>query len=285
MKKLTLLIFILLVSLEGICQKYIPFDLSNGLWTCEYFTKGGFFDFYQIDGEYGSDYVTENVKFYFNGDTLINDTLFTKLYYIGIATPTTTPQRNIYGYFGAIRNDSLRKMVWFNDKVLYDFNLQLGDSYKYNCDESENIIYSIDSVLYCNKYHNFKDSQNNNQFIIEGIGSSYGLIPIKCSLSNSNLKCYSEKNKNCDTCKIPNIIRSVSTNNLSVFPNPTNNYVIISSEATISLIEIIDITGRIIYAKNGFVDNKIEIPIQTNGYYILKIKTINELIVSSLIKK
>jgi hypothetical protein len=113
MKKLYFFISFILISSYGECQKYIPFDLVHGEWICGYFTKGGFFD------SYGNDYVREEVKYYCQGDTLINDTIYKKLFYIGYASPTMTPEKNISGYFGAIRNDTAKKQVWL--KTLYRY--------------------------------------------------------------------------------------------------------------------------------------------------------------------
>ena len=70
-----LMIGLSIISYMSQGQSYTPFDFSNGQWVCGYDNKGGVF------GSYGSYYIKEDVKFYCKGDTMINDTLFHKLYY------------------------------------------------------------------------------------------------------------------------------------------------------------------------------------------------------------
>jgi Secretion system C-terminal sorting domain len=290
MKKLFFLTCIIIIPMLGISQKYIPFDLSNDEWNCGYSSKGGFFDFYTTN------YVKEFVKYYCQGDTLINDTLYKKLYYKGYVqsdmSPAEFPNRRISGYFGAIRNDSVNKRVWLNNSIhygiLYDFNLKIGDPFTYSCSEHDATINSIDSALYCGKYHkrfNYKDAQNINRNIIEGIGSDDGLIPNNCLTSSSYLICFSEKNSACDSCKTPMAIKEIPVDNLIVYPNPTSNSIIISSESMLISIEITDLTGRLIYNNCHVLSNQIQIQLQTNGIYILKVRTQEETYVRKLIKE
>jgi hypothetical protein len=288
MKNFVIVIFLSMISLIGISQKYTPFDFSNGVWICGYFTKGGVFEFY------GTDYVREEVKFYCQGDTLINDTIYRKLFYIGYAKPTMTPQKNISGYYGAIRNDSIHKRVWFKNNnnygILYDFNLDVGDSIRYSCSESEAKINSIDSALYCNTYHkkyNYIDVNNiAPSFIVEGIGSSGGLIPVNCLTSFSYLICYSERNNAvCDTCKTPTAIKETEINKLQIYPNPTNDVLKVISEDPILSIEVTDFLGKLIYINYNINNERAEIMIQQNGIFIIKIKTSNKTIIRKFIKK
>ena len=106
MKSLILLFLLIILTRFGNCQDYTPFDLDNGEWICGYVTKGGLFT------ENGNLYVKEVVKFYCQGDTIINDTIYKNLKYIGYAEPEMSPQKNISGKFGAIRNDTVNKRLW-----------------------------------------------------------------------------------------------------------------------------------------------------------------------------
>ena len=287
MRMLSIVICLLLISRIGVSQKYTPFDFSKGTWVCGYYTKGGVF------GNYGTRYVNEEIKFYCQGDTLISDTAYRKLYYVGYSLCENSDSvKNISGYFAAVRNDSINKRVWskkhYQSVILYDFNLDVGDSIAFCCSEPNARINSIDSVLYCDKYHkrfNYRDANNYGQFIIEGIGSSYGLFPVNCLTSFSYLICYSEKNNVCDTCKTHAKIKEVSPIRLSVYPNPTSDNINISSEAILSSIEIFDLTDRLVYVNYYVHSNKIEIHIQQRGIYILKVRINEETIVTKLIKE
>lgn len=275
---------ILLSRTKALCQQYLPFDFEHGQWICYYSTKGGLF------GSYGGDivdYIEENVKFYCNGDTVIDDTLFKKLYYTGFAKPTLTPQVHIEGYYGAIRNDTANKKVWLKSDYgygcLYDFNLKVGDYYIYSCSEPAAKIDLIDSAMYCNKFH--RRYHYSNGYLIEGIGSSDGLIPVNCMTSASSLICYSEKGESCDTCQTPTRIQEIIRNNLKVFPNPTTGEINISSADPILSLEVRDLTGRIIYKYNDVFVDTLKFQLPSAGIYLLLIKTKDNLIVRKIIRE
>ena len=90
---------------------------------------------------------------------------------------------------GAIRNDTTNKKAFYiralsidDERLLYDFNLSLGDTvYWYSNDGDEQIIQGVDSVMYCDNYYKRYISSPNDiglsYTVIEGIGSMCGLIP------------------------------------------------------------------------------------------------------------
>lgn len=174
LKRSILSMSIVLCPIFVFSQDYKPFNFYDGQWVCGYDTKGGKFSNYEQNH-----YIREEVKFYCQGDTVINDTLFHKLYYEGVARYPEWARRNLSGYYGIIRNDTLKRQVWFNSQLLYDFNLQVGDSLFFGCDSPEPIE-SIDSVLYCDKWHrryNYTNRNGDKLYVIEGVGSIFGLIP------------------------------------------------------------------------------------------------------------
>ncbi len=143
-------------------------------------------------------------EYFISGDTAIGTNLYKKLYSTGIVVqyisgPFTCPgwcgNNFQYSYFndvytGGLRQDISNKKVYFippgamQDTLLYDFNLNVGDllppSYNNTPLTSNNYVESIDSVLIGNNYHKcFKISSHGNHnyvSIIEGIGSTYGLL-------------------------------------------------------------------------------------------------------------
>jgi hypothetical protein len=128
------------------------------------------------------------------GDTLIGGKSYTKIWQSGYMMGT-----NYYGYctgiiawyysylYKAIRNDSVNKKVYVFDffynteTLLYDFNLQLGDTVPVSF--SSGYVSAIDSVLVGSSYHKrFTISEVNHslmdQYLIEGIGSTSGLLKL-----------------------------------------------------------------------------------------------------------
>lgn len=171
MKKL-IPILLLLFSLNSFSQTYFPFPDSAGVWRV------------RADNYSGPFGTLSSISFYdyfLNGDTIINSTLYSKMYrsfhggnYI-IDTANSS-------YYGALRE--LNKQIYFypdsnmhtgnpgdfcyywnwnssnysEDLLLYDFNAGVGDTVHYfHLDSSYVIINSIDSILiqgqYRKRYH------------------------------------------------------------------------------------------------------------------------------------
>lgn len=211
MKKLIISAIVLIVASAAFGQSYQPFDFENGTWYCRYVTKGGQFgaDFERTQ------YVTDSVKFFCNGDTVINNLVYKKLYYSGFSFIQNSEKKTISGFYTAIRNDTLNKKILFAPAgydtvisgtgiVLYDFNLTVGDSIGYNFNTNKkDLVTSIDSVMYCNRVHRRFNSETGWNTLIEGIGSVSGLFPLVSPTDYGTLLCYQEAgNKDCADCKI-----------------------------------------------------------------------------------
>jgi len=291
MRKILILITISIYSsIDSSSQNYKPFNFENGEWVCYYYTKGGIFD------TYGNVYVHERVKYYCQGDTLISDTLYKKMYYVGYAQPYLQPPHDISGYYAAVRNDTINKKVLIKSDhifdfavtdLLYDFNINIGDPCQYCCQDTS-VITVIDSVLYCDSYHKryrFTDALNNTYSIIEGIGSTFGLTPRHCGVNSSWLVCYSENDvPACDTCDIPVSIIINNETKFDIFPNPTNDYINIDSEFPVSLLEISDISGRIVYCDINVSRNMTRVSLPYKGIFIVKIRIRDQILTSKVIK-
>ena len=292
MKLLGCILLITLNSILAKSQEYIPFDFDNGEWYCRYETKGGLFG-----GGHGINYATDSVKFFCSGDTTVNDTLYKKLYYIGNTSSENVKKTYISGYYGAIRNDILKKQVWFyvdnksflkpyignGSFLMYDFNIINGDSMCnaanyplplnfYFCGKLE----SIDSLRYCNKYFR-KYNLDHYQSIIEGIGSDKGLFP---GPWQSNLLCYMEKsNGDCERCNLN--FTSINYNTLNddlINIIQKNNDLQISSNYIIESVELVDLSGRYILKADGIGCNSANIYVNQMGIYIIKVKIDNKIL-------
>jgi hypothetical protein len=287
MKRFLLICGLTLIFIGAKSQNYTPFNFDSGVWVCRYDVKVSLFG-----GPYCGEQI-DSVMFYCNGDTVINDTVFKKLYYKGY---TTCPSRSyISGSYGAIRNDTITKKVWWNvgeNYLIYDFDINVGDSV---CSTTVflpisfdfcGIVLSIDSVMLCNRYFkrfNAIDYMNNVHSIIEGIGSPNGLFTT--STWFSDLVCYSEANNNsCPLCEPFLAVQNNSVNQTTVNVNQENDQVFVTSDEIISYLEIVDIAGKKVCSINNINDRKASAVIFQKGVFILKVGIGNKIIVKKIVK-
>lgn len=253
-------------------QEYHPFNFNDGQWVCGYDTKGGHFSNYEHNY-----YIKEEVKFYCDGDTIINDTLFYKLFYEGTARYPDWAKRKLSGYYGEIRNDTLNRQVWLGDFLLYDFNLQIGDSVFYGCDRPQPIE-SIDSVLYCNQWHNrynYTNDNGDNLYVIEGIGSIFGLIPRNCATNLSWLTCYGETGHvSCDTCSTPTYVYNIAFKDIKIYPVPASDWIFIRHTEVEELsVTIYSLLGKEVLSLTISAQSKIDVSHLKEGLYLIQISS------------
>lgn len=129
-------------------------------------------------------------QYYISGDTLINSFSYKKIYKsfvyhtsTGAASPCDPlPLLENSGYIGALRDDSVSNKTFFvfqnnnNDSILFDYNLNVGDTIKGCIALNDIIIISVDSILIGSQERK-KWNYNTGQ-IIQGIGSESGLIEL-----------------------------------------------------------------------------------------------------------
>lgn len=143
--------------------------------------------------------------YYSSGDTLINSLVHKKVYKSFVALTSTGPPSpcdpippiKFSGYVGALRDDSIANKTFFvfpnynNDTLLYDYNLNANDTVKgFIGMYCNTVVSSVDSVLISGQYRkrwNCTACGNINQYIIEGIGTSYGLIERFASNSGAQI--------------------------------------------------------------------------------------------------
>jgi hypothetical protein len=181
MKKLILAILILsAASVKSQTNMYHPFPDSSAFWNVRY------------SWYYGSDSHQEYYSITFSGDTIINSTAYHQLIVPGIQSfHSSGPWGNSSfwdsaGYYaGSIRQDTAIRKVFFvppNDSIewlLYDFNMEVGDTLKGYLVDSSSVTYivqQVDSYFVDNSYRKTWGYYGNSFFLIEGIGSMGGLI-------------------------------------------------------------------------------------------------------------
>jgi len=236
---LIILVFILLKGQFLKAQVYIPFPDSNAMWTDRIYDPSC-----NLVGECSIN------QYRITDDTLINGKIYKKLIKSGYLIDQNFHYTFYSEYAGAFRQEVNNKKVFYfppygytqADTLLYDFNLNVGDSlplsYIYSFNFCDAVIDNIDSVAVGNLYHKrFHISTVGTPpwgqtWLIEGIGCTHGLFGGICVIweGSQDLTCFTQG----DTLNYPgyssdcNIITSVPnvTNKpeaIILSPNPADN--------------------------------------------------------------
>lgn len=285
MKNLLTLFLILFIS-QLMAQNFTPIPTSNVVWNENISNTQSF---------------CADQSIQITGDTLINGTVYHKLYVTGVEYFMTQPNgfctntvlRSFSYHGGYFRNDSLNKKVWYRtttmnrDTLLYDFNLQVGDTlpetYLYDFSEGVYIIDSIDFIPYggstVKRYivNNFCLFDPIN--LIEGVGSNAGFLnKITCRLGGTpnsltcmninNTSVYPDSSTNC--LVITNITEVKKELDYLIYPNPSSGTVNIANAENIRTIRIYNLQGQLVKSLKPS-SNQFELPEKT-GMYIIQIE-------------
>mgnify|MGYP003637992880 FL=1 len=307
MKK-TLLYLILLFSVHFlVAQAYVPFPTSNASWKES--VGCSIFDISIVD------------------DTIINGLTYhtlvaheKELHPVG-NPPNCHPLGSFtmhYNlYFGAFRNDSVNKKVWFVppgdtlDTLLYDFNLSVGDTlpigYKY--DPSVNRLFqdtitvvAIDSVnlggVWRKRYalRHCPISGFNDIYIIEGIGSTQSLLENYYSCNYSNLlgvECTKENGVTIypNSSYQCNVIVGLETTEIKkqevkLYPNPTNGSIFITEHEQLERIQLFNIQGKLIKEIQPNRSSETVLNIEGSpGIYLIRLRMVDGSVTSSKVVK
>lgn len=195
MKKLILILFSLYASLSSADAQKISFtDLTNE-WYVSTRTE--------VPGQ-PNRFTVKNEKFYYSGDTTINNLVYSKM-----RNYKADSKADIAA--GLIRYDSADNKVYVynptGDLTLYDYNLDLGDTfYSANAYYYTGIYYAViakDSTLVNNTYHKkwqlqvtdtaFVDVYGETFVVVEGLGCMNA--PLDPLLGDRPLVFYNELNR------------------------------------------------------------------------------------------
>lgn len=247
---------------------------------------------------------------YFDGDSIIGINSFKKVF-----SCDDSLHKNIK-YEGLIREEG--KKTYFipvnfdTAYLLYDFSLTEGTVFEYQNYQSQEThslyVKHIDMI----EINGILKTQilltmpppNDNQIVdtwIEHIGSLSGIIYVTHNLFLDGvsyaLLCYYQddvlayKNPDYSKCyyddpkELLSIETNLNTSNVAVYPNPTNDYFILSDpKQSISNVEIFDVFGKKVYSQ--LHGNTIDASAFSKGLYIVKIYSINKQVsVLKIIKK
>lgn len=250
MKKRKYIFFIQAIFIVNtiVGQSYIPIPLFNTFWRVD---AGG------SDPSVGCAGCSFSYQYITDGDTVINSIFYTKIKVTGSQGCSAyncsySVQR---GYRGAIRQDSTQKKVFVVfpntsvEETLYDFSQNVGDTVKSVFNSYPYpilIIESIDSILIGTNYHKrFNISNNCYSYLIEGVGSTHGLLEnMFCGIGiGSGLVCMNHNGQSLypDNATACNMV-GIEVNNflkVGVFPNPFLDYFEIEFSQKYSNIEFV----------------------------------------------
>lgn len=288
MKKILVIIIALLSqNVNAQTNIYHKFPESSAFWNIH-------LDSHSPQGS--SDNGSQDYSIIITGDTVINATVYHKLN-IPYISSLGSPSGEHIGYKGAFRQDTILKKLFIipnsqnSEQIFYDFNLQVGDTLKGYLSSLfiDNIVVSIDSVLvgnsFCKRW-NLNDPCYNIS-IIEGVGSTYGLIEsdLGCVVTriftldcfnHNGISLYPNSASNCEQVTQINSIDN-SSNKIKVFPNPSNGIFTVDIDPSLNICEIIlsDLLGNIILRQPFNNQTELIINKLQSGTYILSLITKN----------
>jgi len=221
----------------------------------------------------------------------INNVSYSKLRRTGITYEYESPMQDVivdsmlFDYYaGAIRENNQKQVTYIgpfqmNASSLYDFNIELGDTI--NAGGYPALIQSVDTVEICGKLRNryklnFYQGAISEPYLIEGIGSTAGIIPdYELFESGASLDCYSNVNCECGAV-ISNTISPESAKiKIEIYPNPASKELVFTSLSGMNRFElnVFDVIGQSILKTS--VDQKqksINCEHWENGSYFLVLK-------------
>lgn len=305
MKKITLFIFFLWqmdISM-GQTNVYHPFPSDSAIWNVSYKDTWN--------------YDCREYSYSTSGDTIINSITYHKIRQQGqsflmktepCCSPLLMCTNQITGnfnfYIGAIREDIPQKKVYLfrntdsAEVLLYDFNLNVGDTIKGYFDEPyhyDNItIVAVDSTLIGTQYRKTwtidpSCGWGTGQMayapkIIEGIGCTYGLLELPCIEENTrkHLTCFSHKNQTLyptyNATSACTLLTSINEkegieNTLSIFPNPSSGkFQLTFSNSKSGTIEVMDVLGnKILKSEIKSESTEIDLSDEIPGIYFVRI--------------
>jgi hypothetical protein len=220
----------------------------------------------------------EKTTYYVDGDTILNDKVFVKIYQEGIEyqgidmSYTETPFSNPMP-LAFLRSEGMKMFIWNDatemEELVYDYDVAVGDPFMAPLYTYPNYVAAIDIITIGGIERKvFTVSEGGDahamQFI-EGVGHWRGLWQ---SDQNNNiscqdfLTCFSLNDESyivdieespwlipsSDICEYVVSTAEIDDKNFKVFPNPTSDELNIQFDSLILSIEIVDIAGRIILA-------------------------------------
>ncbi len=224
MNKFQFFLIIILIPFASKAQSYHPLYVDSTIYRVDY--PVGILGF--CVGNAAS------YQYEFPGDTIINGIIYKKINKSGFIYIPQCYNGTPLGYQGALREDSIQRKVFLikagntNEDLLYDFNLNIGDTiHSLLIDPNgcgDVIIDYIDSTLinniWCKRWQSFNlGCQPVGTLMVESIGSWFGLIDyyqqfeggpsLECVTKNGNV-IFSKAGGPCNTIGLPALFKNDS---------------------------------------------------------------------------
>jgi hypothetical protein len=239
-------------------------------------------------------YTYKYYRDFIDGDTLLNNIEYHKIYYSGYTYQGWIGYPGWYSYYdhsfhGYLREENNRWYIFYEnqDMLMFDFTLETGDTlngFLASSSPYDIIVYDVDSIIIDGDYKKQLQLSMggliNAAYLIEGIGSTTGLFaPIYQFEFSEQLVCYARNGISLwgASTEICDLTVSVNENqenegSCSVFPNPAKDFLILTIPDGYGEVAftIIDIVGGIVY-KNSFESpsiNKINLTSCHSGIYL-----------------
>ncbi len=274
-----LLLLLLPVFIYGQSNTYHPFPESGIVWIQSNWIATPPF------------LIHDDQNLFISGDTTSGNYTYLKLYINGHRYAELHPDDEYYynRYFGAFRNDTQNKKVYFlsqgEDVLAYDFDLTVGDTLPESNITNQMLIIvdSIDSVLVGVDYHKRFLLKTNDGTIfaslIEGIGSTCGAFTLiqPWFESGNDLWCvrsFDDIIWNYDSefsCLLMVGIEEPETvNELAVYPNPSDGLFYFRTTSGPVKAEVFNSLGKQILILNE-MNAHIDLSDQPDGIYLVKL--------------
>lgn len=330
---LTIFLWIIIqINLNSQSPVYFEFPTDTSKWT-QSINLSGF-------NPGGSQEIV--VDHYLLGDTILNGINYHKIYgrqiYPTVLNANGVITNNLY-FVGGLREDSLKKIYFYcstnsnalsydnsfenfefgEEYLLYDFNVNEGDTLAWIPNNLPRIVHRIDTIeIFDNEYREkiiFRDSSIIlvGNYWISGIGSSIGLFGpykrISTTYFNPRLLCFRSPNQSIVLSDLTNINEylncefyyndlTTSINHqdevdknsfIKINPNPFTDVLNISSKIVSRSydLEIYNLNSQMVFSQNNiFGDIEINLKKLPKGIYIVKLLTEgNSTIIEKLIKQ
>lgn len=299
-KPLLLLLVVLITTSTLTAQTYLTMSVDSSYWILSDNDNCGNISF-QTD---------ENItQYYLYGDTAISSVAYKKVYRrtgYKSACFDTVINYSPFVLYAALRDDTLNKKVYtilFQNQngtpcltnqefMLYDFDLQVGDSIKTN----DWCILSVDEEIISANYtttfsipnvKNFELGNNlNGLYLYEGIGSFLGLYEmIWISVSGVQQVLVDYCRGGCDLTTSINE-KSNLQEELNLYPNPSDGIFNIELPSVTDELQvtIYNLSGQQIESLSIKGKGSIDISKQPNGVYFIKAVQKNDVTTLKLIK-
>lgn len=294
-----------MISIFGQTNVYHPFPDSNAMWTDRIYDP-----LCNLTSECSIN------QYRITGDTVIDGKIYKKLTKSGYLVDQNYQYTFYSEYAGAFRQEINNKKVYYYppysypqaDTLLYDFNLEMGDSlplsYLYPINFCDAVVDTIDSVMVGDSYRKrFHLSTNETPpwgqtWLIEGIGTTHGLFggicagwegwqDLTCFIQDDSISYPTPSNSDCDL--ITSIAESGNhQNSIHIYPNPA----IASLTIEIPLLQkntyisILNLNGEVLI-QSGITDQLTHIDITglQRGIFFVRLTDDQHVEVQKLIKE